>query len=90
MASRRRKNAAPPAEAAGAGTGEKEECVICLDVPTVRGKLNSCNHMFCFDCIEKWGKDYENTCPLCKKRFQHIKKVRGLECESLPFVRVFE
>ena len=90
MASRRRKNAVSPAEGARAGTGEKEECVICLDIPTVRGKINSCDHIFCFDCIKKWGKEYENTCPLCKKRFQHIRKVRDSECESLPLIRVFE
>ena len=51
------------------------ECVICLENPVVRGKINSCDHVFCFECIQKWAKQ-ENTCPLCKERFKTISKVR--------------
>lgn len=33
-----------------------ENCGICLGVITVRGKLNSCKHMFCLDCIKNWSE----------------------------------
>jgi len=31
--------------------------------------------VFCFDCIRKWS-EHENTCPLCKKRFKAIDRIR--------------
>ena len=36
-----------------------------------RGKIDSCQHLFCFACIETWSKQ-SNTCPLCKRRFKEI------------------
>ena len=61
-------------------TGKKKEaeqhCSICLDVPSREEvtKLNKCEHVFCFGCIETWA-DRENTCPLCKVRFTKIERV---------------
>lgn len=80
MAKKRAKStkASEPAVAALAAPVEgleEDECVICMETPTVRGKINSCSHLFCFECIQKWANT-ENTCPLCKKRFTQISKVR--------------
>ena len=55
---------------------EKEQCSICLEIPskTEEAAINGCSHKFCFQCIEKWA-DRENTCPLCKVRFTKIDRV---------------
>lgn len=37
-------------------------------------KINSCDHRFCFSCIEKWA-ERENSCPLCKVRFTKIERL---------------
>ena len=54
----------------------EQHCSICLDVPSREEvtKLNKCEHVFCFGCIETWA-DRENTCPLCKVRFTKIERV---------------
>ena len=31
-------------------------CGICFDEVSVRGVISSCNHIYCFDCIEQWAK----------------------------------
>jgi hypothetical protein len=36
--------------------------------------INSCDHLFCFSCIGEWA-EHENSCPLCKKRFEKITRV---------------
>eukprot|EP00898_Chlorokybus_atmophyticus_P005056 jgi/Chlat1/5551/Chrsp369S05351 len=48
-------------------------CGICLCELLERGRLDSCDHVFCFDCIYKWSK-VESRCPMCKRRFTRIKK----------------
>jgi len=55
---------------------ESKRCCICLDEPTKPeiSKLDSCKHIYCFLCIEKWA-ERENTCPLCKTRFHKIERV---------------
>ena len=40
-------------------------CGVCFDKVVTRGKLDRCEHMFCFECISEWAK-VENTCPHCK------------------------
>ena len=35
--------------------------------------IECCNHAFCFECIKRWSET-ENTCPMCKKRFNAIKR----------------
>ena len=47
---------------------EKEQsitCAICMDDVeiTKETRLDSCSHKYCFDCIQKWVDDVENTCP---------------------------
>lgn len=53
----------PPSDATP--SSETQECGVCFDVVKLQGKLDSCDHMFCFQCIEAWSK-IENTCPHCK------------------------
>lgn len=51
-------------------------CSICLkDKAEVdsRGKVNSCDHFFCFDCILEWSK-LNPSCPKCKEPFRLINK----------------
>jgi len=52
-----------------------KRCCICLEEPTKPevSKLDMCNHVYCFICIEKWA-ERENTCPLCKTRFHKIER----------------
>lgn len=54
-----------------------ENCCICMcDVePNDIAMINSCDHRFCFGCIEKWS-ERENKCPLCKTRFTKIDRVQ--------------
>jgi len=47
---------------------------ICLETIVTRGKLSSCDHGFCFDCIHKWSEQ-TNTCPICKQRFSQLKRI---------------
>eukprot|EP01018_Ginkgo_biloba_P022833 Gb_26794 [translate_table: standard] len=52
---------------------EKDICAICLadDAIAARGKLDCCQHYFCFKCIIEWAK-VESRCPTCKRRFNTI------------------
>ena len=49
----------------------KNECIICMENMKEEATLDTCRHVFCYDCIVKWSKT-ENTCPLCKARFHKI------------------
>jgi hypothetical protein len=42
-----------------------------MSPPSDIATLSGCDHTFCFACIQQWSKT-ENTCPLCKKRFDSI------------------
>lgn len=55
-------------------TTTPQNCSICLDTITMRGRLSTCSHWFCFECIQEWSKN-TNTCPLCKTRFRCISQV---------------
>ena len=60
---------APPSN--GPSGPEPIDCTICLDTVKVGGGLDSCIHVFCFDCIVKWSK-VTNTCPVCAQKFRQI------------------
>ena len=53
-----------------------ESCCICMcEVkPDDLAGISGCEHRFCFGCIEKWA-ERENTCPLCKNRFNKIDRI---------------
>jgi hypothetical protein len=52
---------------------EKQECSVCYEDIQEQGVIDSCNHSFCVDCISKWSEE-SNTCPVCKQRFNSIRK----------------
>lgn len=54
---------------------EKDECGICLTVQDInpRGKLDCCDHYFCFACILEWAR-VETRCPACRQRFSTISR----------------
>ena len=60
---------------------EKEDCVVCSEglQSKVIGKID-CNssHIFCFDCIFKWGASCESSCPLCKQVRDEPKELPSL------------
>lgn len=64
-------------EEKGVGSTDKSDgsvqiCGICLTEDEVeRGKLDCCDHCFCFGCIMEWAK-VESRCPTCKQRFVTI------------------
>lgn len=53
---------------------KKEFCSICLsDIkPAQRATINSCDHVYCKKCINKWSKT-ENSCPQCRAQFTEIR-----------------
>lgn len=54
---------------------EGETCGICFSDSkrSIRGRIDSCDHYFCFVCIMEWAK-VESRCPLCKRRFRSIRR----------------
>ncbi|XP_015921831.1 uncharacterized protein [Parasteatoda tepidariorum] len=56
-------------------------CSICYE--SFDGKETArpdvCDHVFCFDCLQKWGK-LESWCPIDRKRF---KKILNLNTSAL-------
>ncbi|KAK3006400.1 hypothetical protein RJ639_016638 [Escallonia herrerae] len=54
---------------------DSERCGICLSEGgrSVRGRIDSCNHYFCFVCVMEWSR-VESRCPLCKRRFSTIRR----------------
>ena len=54
-----------------------DECIICLTVPQQRGRLDSCDHLYCFTCIQHWIL-VESKCPACKKEIKKIVEVDGI------------
>lgn len=58
-------------------------CGICHDEHlTEIGALDSCDHSFCFACIQHWAQ-IESRCPFCKSRFITISR-KALDLEKLP------
>jgi hypothetical protein len=47
------------------------ECGICYEKIQEIGKMDSCSHTFCYNCIMKWSK-VTNLCPMCKQPFKTI------------------
>ncbi len=54
-------------------TNNVTACVICFEAIQEQGIIDSCNHTFCFDCIDKWRK-YSTRCPVCKERYSSFKR----------------
>ena len=56
---------------------KKKKCNICFITKKQRNnvvdfaKPKTCEHIYCFPCIDKWSK-LCNRCPVCKKAFRVI------------------
>lgn len=65
-------------------------CSICFcevhPVDNPRGKINSCDHLFCSYCIKEWAKT-TNVCPTCKTRFTRIFSIKDDSTEEVTKVR---
>ncbi|XP_038988117.1 uncharacterized protein LOC103706589 isoform X2 [Phoenix dactylifera] len=86
------KMAEEPASAEGFASltaAAEETCGICLSDGgrSIRGRIDSCDHYFCFICIMEWAK-VESRCPMCKQRFRSIR--RPPVPEIFPFERMVE
>ncbi|KAL0044597.1 hypothetical protein WJX82_002114 [Trebouxia sp. C0006] len=58
-------------------------CGICHDEHLNEiGELDSCDHSFCFACIQHWAH-IESRCPFCKSRFTTISR-KVLDLDKLP------
>ncbi|XP_044258183.1 PHD and RING finger domain-containing protein 1 isoform X2 [Tribolium madens] len=59
--------------------GQSEKCPICLISFTNQeiGTPESCDHMFCVDCIQEWSKNM-NTCPVDRQEYHMILVRRNL------------
>ncbi|KAI5071375.1 hypothetical protein GOP47_0013626 [Adiantum capillus-veneris] len=64
-------------------------CGICLSETAAieRGKLDCCDHFFCFGCIMEWAK-VESRCPMCKQRFATVAKAGSGVSKRTRTVRV--
>jgi hypothetical protein len=61
----------------------KQTCVICLEGVQKENltRLDGCAHIYCFECIENWTQQTENSCPLCKEPIRQLirKDSEGVE-----------
>ncbi|CAD8201129.1 unnamed protein product [Paramecium pentaurelia] len=51
-----------------------EECSICYGQIVDKGIIQTCQHSYCFKCIEIWAKQ-NLTCPQCRVQFSQILRV---------------
>ena len=48
----------------------EEDCPICGDKFEIV-RRTSCNHDFCFNCLNEWVKE-NNTCPICSTELKEL------------------
>lgn len=74
-----------PKKKAKAETREETNCGICLDTVQNRGRLSSCEHVFCTTCIKTWLKR-SSVCPHCKREVKSVESsYNGIPCvEKIP------
>lgn len=68
--------------------GNSEKCPICLLTFSNQdiGTPESCEHLFCADCITEWSKNV-NTCPVDRLTFSNIhvrRKIGGKVVKTVP------
>ncbi|XP_018565103.1 serine/arginine repetitive matrix protein 2 [Anoplophora glabripennis] len=68
--------------------GQSEKCPICLISFKVQeiGTPESCDHMFCLECIQEWSKNM-NTCPVDRQEYNLIlvrKNISGKVIRQVP------
>ena len=52
-------------------------CSICYNDIKETCNIDSCDHIFCRDCITKWGREKTNTCPCCRGKFNTLTDING-------------
>eukprot|EP00884_Botryococcus_braunii_P023215 jgi/Botrbrau1/9578/Bobra.106_2s0004.2 len=58
-------------------------CGVCwTEGLTEVGKITSCGHGFCWDCLLRWSA-LANICPLCRTRFNVVRRIQ-LNLQELP------
>ena len=71
---------------------DPEECSICLETIKHPVSIPSCDHYYCYSCLQKHiirkeVKREEATCPLCRKEFK-AEDIKKVSCKGLsPAVR---
>ncbi|CAD8109471.1 unnamed protein product [Paramecium sonneborni] len=50
------------------------ECIICYSPILDQGIIESCQHKFCFQCINIWAKQ-SLSCPQCRAGFTKINRI---------------
>lgn len=45
------------------------KCSICLEEINDLCKT-SCNHSFCYECLNEWLSQNKNTCPMCRSKLE--------------------
>lgn len=68
--------------------GQSEKCPICLISFTNQevGTPESCDHMFCVECIQEWSKNM-NTCPVDRQEYHMIlvrRSINGSVYKQIP------
>jgi hypothetical protein len=56
------------------------ECCICLvdmEERKFRGKMDCCDHVVCWFCIQEWSQKTARTCPICQRGFHKCKKTKA-------------
>ncbi|XP_008188517.1 uncharacterized RING finger protein C32D5.10-like [Acyrthosiphon pisum] len=66
-------------ESTGQPSTPDPQCSICLNELNNKCYTNACEHLFCFDCLQRWSNTCleqcsisDPTCPLCKQTFRYI------------------
>jgi hypothetical protein len=42
-----------------------------------RGKMDCCDHVVCWFCIQEWSQKTARTCPICQRGFHKCKKTKA-------------
>jgi len=58
-------------------------CAICTDPLQSQCQLDSCEHVFCFECILRWTQT-SSTCPLCKRPVTRLFRSGSRRPYSVP------
>ena len=54
---------------------QQEDCIICYESPTSKGRLSPCGHSsFCFNCCIQLAKHPNARCPLCRTLITQVKQ----------------
>lgn len=61
---------------------EKPTCGICFDNVSDRGKMDCCDHMFCYTCIKPW-LTRSSSCPHCKREVKNLSRTDNNKSKTL-------